>query len=365
MMILRKRPEIRKRSKTFSVTLRHLVRQPAWQAAGAAIFLNLCLYTFSFASQSAIEHRSIYTTERQYGFLVGGTWGFDENIFATGSITHWRSAPTVEAGINPYYAVTGGAGYAVKNIALDVGFTLARAATTAKQISATGGYGGITYIHAPEVAENPSDEEEEDPNKIGVRQLYVKPIQRPALFWVHASAFTYSAASKVQNGVNVPKVAISGGNIDGYYPIDQQFQVAVGGGLYSFPVDPGYFYSGTLKYINNTNLWLVWSTLRGLPRTALYGQLSWQITAADGFMPRYTYSQVNFLPEANAVTSAVATGSTSVPGATGFEIQTAHTFDLIWRHQLSKHWFLTPAYELSIQSSRANTALLVDLNYSF
>ncbi|MBI3555275.1 MAG: hypothetical protein HY074_03290, partial [Deltaproteobacteria bacterium] len=66
-------------------------------------------------------------------------------------------------------------------------------------------------------------------------------------------------------------------------------------------------------------------------------------------------------------TYQLALRDSCIPKYTATEIDSSriwvHTFDLGWRHQFSKHWYITPNYEVSVQAAFPASAVSLDILY--
>lgn len=302
----------------------------------AIALITLLIAPLSRASQSSIEQRFSFNSDRQLGSITSGAWGINDQSFLNGSFVHTRSPSTVIAGVHDTFYQGGlGAGYAINNIAFDIGFQISKSPLT--ETSSIGGSFGFTYIFIPPGAN--AEDYEPDALSVSRAQVYQKPQEQPPLFWVR---FGYTGNSMSSDVVGFPNNVgkETGFTFDGYYPVNDDILVNIGLGFHGYDDSRG-FYSLALENVTTAKQLLLLSTIQGLPHSNISLGLTWQYTQRDALVPRYQGTEIDS------------------------SRQWAHTIDLAWRHQFSKNWFLTPTYEATVYQATASTGLLLGLLYIF
>lgn len=290
---------------------------------------------FSQASQSSISQKSSFNSDRQLGFLIAGNWGLDERSFANASFAYSQTPIQNLDQTDTYYQGTIGLGYALKNIAFDLGFMGSQ--SPLERIHSLGGSLGLTYIHIPPNA-NPDDYKNRALTSLH-SQVYTEAEELQPVFWVR---FGFVGNTIKSNLIDFP--ANSGKEtaltIDAYYPHGDLLLLSAGASFHGYDNSRG-FYDRALANITSIEMALLASTLQGLPHTTLSLQAFWQITSRDTFLPRYQSTEIESIRK------------------------WSHTLDLGWRHRFSTQWFLAPTYEITAFESRIATAVVLDFLFIF
>lgn len=301
---------------------------------GTIASLGLVFAPFCLASQSSIQTRTSYNSERQQSYTIAGSWGFDERAFGNAAFTHARTPLGRFIGeTDTFYQGVFGVGYAIDNLGFDLGFLTSSSPLT--QTTTLGGYIGMTYIFSGEFA---------DPKEYGEQtldllhsQIYEKKPEHPPIFWMRFGFAANSMRSDIVGDFNNSGKQTSF-TVDGYYPMYDD--LVLGGSLAFHGYDDSKgFFTNTQKNVTNIHVALLGATLQGLPKTSISVHAAWQLASRDTFTPRYSVTEIDASK------------------------RWSHTIDLGWRHQFNKHWFMTPTYEVSVQGARAFSGLIFELLY--
>ena len=287
------------------------------------------------ANQSSIESKTGYNSSRQFSASLSGTWELGDKAFTDLSLTHTRSPADTIARTDSFTQLSLGAGYSVDYLGFDAGFNLAR--QPLEQIHSIGGYFGITYFYS--ASDQPPNDEASENTQLLHTQTYSKPSLLLPVFWIRTGYAINSITSDLLLGPD------DGGkdttlSIDGFYLVNDELVLGSGIGVHFYEQKRNLFKS-FIQNSNNVYLNLLTNTVLGYPKTTFNLNANWQLAPRDSLLPRYQAT----------------------------EIETSrdwiHTVDLGWRHQFTKHLYMTPTYEISFQSMMAYTGLLFSLLYVF
>ena len=290
----------------------------------------------SFASQSSIDQRASFNSDRQLGMITSGSWGIDEKSFANGALTFTKTPTTsLASSYDTFYQLNLGVGYAIHNIAFDVGFQYSKSPLT--EVRSLGGSFGVTYIFTPQGAND--DDYQEEALASFHAQTFHKTHEQPPLFWLRLGYIGNTMKTEA-----LPLANSSGREtalaIDAFYPFNDELLFILGAGFHGYDNSRG-FYDKALANANTAEQQLLQSTLQGLPHTNYSLSASYQLTQSEALMPRYQATEIDS------------------------SRQWSHTVDLAWRHEISKSWYLTPNYELTITQATSSTGVILDLLFIF
>lgn len=235
-----------------------------------------------------------------------------------------------------FYQGTLTIGYAVHNIAFDAGFNASR--SPLQEARVLGFTFGITYVYVPEDAD--SDDYKDQALTALHSQIYFNEPQKPPLFWVRMGYIGNTLRSNLLPAPNSTgtEAAFS---FDAYYPYSPELMLSLGASFHGYDDNNGFF-DRALKNTTSSEIQLLASTIQGLPHTSIVLQATWLIVSPfDSLVPRYQATEIDS------------------------SRQWSHTIDIGWRHQFSKHWYLTPTYEVSMYQGLPSTAVLGDIVYAF
>ena len=289
---------------------------------------------FLFASQSSISLRTAYNSTKQLTYLLGGVWGLAEETYVNGGFVHSRS-PIEGVGFDTYYQGNIGVGHAIKNAAVDAGFSASYSPLT--EVVSKGGYLGLTYIFTSEKA-NPDDQSDRALSLLHT-QIYPSEEESAALFWARAGFSGNTMSSTLARPPN-NKAKGTVFTLDVYYPADPVLLLGAGVGFHGYDSAGRTFFAEAQKNATSMRSYLLGSTILGLPRTSAHFDLFWNITDRDIFQPRYSSTEID---------------STRL---------WTHTLGLSWRHQFTKTLAITPTYETTIQGSNVYAGFLLDVMYT-
>ena len=321
-----------KRMKVAIQNLRSLRRSEFFGIGLVALFA-LTNASISNASQSSILQRGGYNTAGQENFVTALNYGLTDRSYLSASIVYSRSPAGGTTETDTFYQGTLGFGYAISNLAFDVGFTAAH--SPLQQTRTLGGSFGLTYIYTPSDA-NAEDYAEQALAALHT-QVYEAKQERPPLFWVRFGYLGNSMTSTLlpERANNGKETALTA---DVFYPYSNDLLFNFGVSFHGYDDRQG-FYDGVFQKSTDAQLELLSSTIQGLPHTTISNQATYKLAQRDWCIPRYTATEID--------SSRIW----------------VHTFDLGWRHQFSKNWYLTPNYEITLQSSTPASAVSVDILY--
>jgi hypothetical protein len=288
----------------------------------------------ALASQSSVEQKTSYNSDKQLTFSLGGTWGFDERAYGTASFSHSRTPlDNPAADIDTFYQGLFGVGYAINNLGFDVGATMSQSPLT--QSSGLGGYIGFSYIFTDEFT-NPAVHTQQALDLLHT-QIYERNPEHPPIFWVRLG-FAANTLRTKELGDQAPSGKQTSVTFDFHYSPDDNLFLTLSTAFYTNDDSTGFF-TNAERNADNFHTALLGATLQGLPHTSLGLQATWQIAPRDSLVPRYQATEVD---------------STR---------QWSHTIDLGWRHHFLKEWFISPTYEATIQGDTAITGLIFAITY--
>ena len=180
-------------------------------------------------------------------------------ICGLGAEMHFRHGEDVESE---------GLGYAMGNIALDLGAQLSQSPLT--QIYSFGGQVGVTYIHINES----SDPESHADQALGLlhQQTYGPKGDQTPVFWARVSYTASKMQSKLLDDPN-NKGEESIFALDAFYPAAADLLIGAGFALFGYENKGGLF-TNALKTTSDTNLFLLGATIQGLPNSSFHFDLS-------------------------------------------------------------------------------------------
>lgn len=268
--------------------------------------------------------------------ITSGTWGLSDKTFAASSFTFQRTPAPGTGSSDRYFQGTLGFGYSFNNMALDAAFIYA--STPLEGTTSVGFSVGYTYLFVPGGLD--ASEYSDQALTAAHTQIYEnletdQHENQDPLFWIRIAYNGNSMSSTLLDDAENSGKETSL-TIDGYYPFSQDLLLSAGVGFYSYDDSKGFFDRALENAVTAQQL-LLQSTLQGLPHTTISLQASYQITARDAGIPRYQATEID----------STRTWS--------------HTFDLGWRHQFTKQWYLSPLYEVTLEGATTESGVILEL----
>lgn len=315
---------------------------------------NVCAdeYTQQSKSKSADERRTrwalderlAYNTEKQLSAILTGVYGFSPEVFAVASLQYGLYRTSIPPTVERTYGGAVQAGY--NNGLWGIDGSYYRSASYISLLTTQGFGVGATFAYMPSFFDGSGSDSRMDLMKVSNRQTYqtrMEGEEEKPLFWARIGVISNSFSSRLlAGGSPTSRDGINqlGVSVDAYYPVDGFSVLSAGFSSYGYNKDPATFANDLFRN-DNERVFLIGSTVLGLPTMTAYVEFSWQVTPRDAFMPRVSTGMLN------------ATKQWEVGGA------------LTWRRQVTKGLFFTPSYELTVLGSTKVSGVVVSFFQEF